>query len=633
MKNKISFIILVVVFFVLSSSNIFAQVLKIDNPELLSKKTITLNTIWEFFPNQFVEPDNSKIVSDYLVSVPLNWSNYNLGGTFDNGEGAGTFRLTIENLKPYTNYAFSLFDITGTASRIFANGKEIAVIGKPSLNLNEMISDQKMGIAVFTSDDNGSAEILIHVSNKFHRSGGIWTSIKIGEESFFRRNYSRQQNITFLFLGALFTVFLYQLLLFFFRKYDMGSLYLAFFTLAIFVRILSTPFSLLKLYIPSFPYSISLRLEYTALFMAPIFFVLYLNELVKNVFSKIMIKIIAITGITIGAIVYLCPIFIGCRLVLVSQIFALLTTIYTVITMVYSYFKTKSPLIRLECWSLFVIFAGVFHDVLDLSHIAIVLPNVSLLPYAFLLFVFFQIAITARLFEQSQNAIDKLSETLVETNKAYYRFVPREFLSLLSKKDITDVHLGEWITRDMTLLCADIRNFTTISESIDGKAVFSLLNRYLMRIAPIIRENNGFIEKYLGDGIIALFSENGEDAFNSAVAIQKEIAELRKELQAENLPRIDIGIGIHYGKIVLGTVGGKDRMNEITLSKAIETVMNIESLTKSYKKPILASRTAVEYWEIQKKFTVTRMNQEYALQHGIKETIFAIDDDILEPLP
>lgn len=605
---------------------------RVENPDALSSKKLSLNTEWEFFAGVFIEPFDNQTPYTCIAPVPSNWKSYNLGEPYNSGKGAGSFRLNITNLKPLAEYAFSIYDLAGTAMQVFANGKELAIVGKPSVNYEETIADQKMGLVSFSADKDGCVEILLHVSNKFHRSGGFWTSLEFGEEGFMHRLYNHKQNTTSLFLGALFTVFLYQLFLYFFRK-DTSCLFLALFALAIFTRILATPFSVLKLYIPSFPYSILLRLEYTALFMAPVFYLLYIYKITGQLIPKIICKIVTAIGLAIAFIVYFLPISIGSRIVFICQIYTIAVLLFIVVFMSYHYFKVRTPITGLILLSLLVIFAGTFHDILAVEFIPIFLPDENFTPYAFLFFVFFQIAITAHQYEQTQNAVEELSKTLAETNKAYYRFVPREFLSLLSKKDITDVHLGEWIIRDMTLLCADIRNFTTISETIDGKEVFEFLNRYLMRIAPIIRDNGGFIEKYLGDGIIALFPKDGRQAFNCAVAMQKQIALLRNDFVLKGLPRIDVGIGLHYGQIVLGTVGEQDRMNEITLSKAIETVMALESLTKKYKKPVIASYTAVEKWNISSMFTIRQLDNDGNSEKEIKESIFAVADDMLEPLP
>jgi class 3 adenylate cyclase len=96
---------------------------------------------------------------------------------------------------------------------------------------------------------------------------------------------------------------------------------------------------------------------------------------------------------------------------------------------------------------------------------------------------------------------------LSKINVAYGRFVPHEFLRFLGHKSIVDVHLGDQVQKEMSILFADIRNFTTLSEGMSPKENFDFLNSYLKRVGPVIRNHNGFIDKYIGDAVMALFPD------------------------------------------------------------------------------------------------------------------------------
>jgi hypothetical protein len=151
--------------------------------------------------------------------------------------------------------------------------------------------------------------------------------------------------------------------------------------------------------------------------------------------------------------------------------------------------------------------------------------------------------ITGAFTEQSLNLLNLLSsqaaisiqnarfyEHLKKVNQAYERFVPREFLQLLDKKSILDVELGQFIERQMTVLFCDIRDFTTLSEEMSPEENFKFINSFLRRMEPAISKNKGFIDKYIGDAIMALFSERADDALLAAI-------EMRANLSAYNLHR------------------------------------------------------------------------------------------------
>ncbi|HEY9702977.1 MAG TPA: GAF domain-containing protein, partial [Allocoleopsis sp.] len=97
----------------------------------------------------------------------------------------------------------------------------------------------------------------------------------------------------------------------------------------------------------------------------------------------------------------------------------------------------------------------------------------------------------------------KIYRDLAATNEAYSRFVPKEFLQFLNKQSIVEVKLGDQVQKEMSVLFADIRDFTTLSETMTPEDNFKFINSYLSRMEPVIVANNGFIDKYIGDAIMA----------------------------------------------------------------------------------------------------------------------------------
>lgn len=178
---------------------------------------------------------------------------------------------------------------------------------------------------------------------------------------------------------------------------------------------------------------------------------------------------------------------------------------------------------------------------------------------------------------------------LAKINLSYSRFVPREFLNFLGKESIIDVQLGDQVQREMTILFSDIRSFTTLSESMTPKENFDFLNSYLKRVSPIIRNNHGFIDKYIGDATMALFPEVPEDALRSAIAMQNQVALYNLDRQKSGYPSIAIGIGIHTGNIMLGMIGEEQRLEGTVISDAVNLAARLENLTKVYGSSILIS--------------------------------------------
>jgi len=173
---------------------------------------------------------------------------------------------------------------------------------------------------------------------------------------------------------------------------------------------------------------------------------------------------------------------------------------------------------------------------------------------------------------------------------SYKRFVPREFLNLLDKRNIVEVQLGDQVEKDMTVLFTDIRNFTSLSEKMTPAENFAFINDFLSYMGPIIRQHNGFIDKYIGDAIMALFSDH-HDAVQASVAMLNTLKTFNQERPERE---IRIGVGLNSGTLMLGTVGEKDRMEGTVISDVVNLASRLEGLTKQYGVSIVVSNDTLE---------------------------------------
>ncbi|OHD59594.1 MAG: hypothetical protein A2Y32_12750 [Spirochaetes bacterium GWF1_60_12] len=137
------------------------------------------------------------------------------------------------------------------------------------------------------------------------------------------------------------------------------------------------------------------------------------------------------------------------------------------------------------------------------------------------LITFLSIVLT-RSYAAAFRTAERLAVELRDADKSTERFVPAAFFESLGRKHRTAVGLGEFVEMDMVVLFADIRSFTGIADELGPAGTFSLLNDWLARIGPIIRARDGFVDKYLGDGILALFPPDKADVVACAVARQVE---------------------------------------------------------------------------------------------------------------
>lgn len=194
----------------------------------------------------------------------------------------------------------------------------------------------------------------------------------------------------------------------------------------------------------------------------------------------------------------------------------------------------------------------------------------------------------AKSFASMRDAVRRTILDLKHTNVSIERFVPQAFLSIVGKPSVADVELGDNKRRTMSILFSDIRGFTTLSEQMSPDETFAFINTYLERMGPVIRDHHGFIDKYIGDAIMALFA-NADDALQAGLAMLAALEGFNAERRATGLPPIEIGIGINTGSLMLGTIGEKHRMDGTVISDAVNLAARIEGLTKDYAAPMLIS--------------------------------------------
>ena len=201
---------------------------------------------------------------------------------------------------------------------------------------------------------------------------------------------------------------------------------------------------------------------------------------------------------------------------------------------------------------------------------------------------------SALLYEKTvQEALDR-EEAIRRIHEVTNKFVPHEFLRALGRNSLTDLRLGDHVERTVTVMFTDVRDYTTLAEQMSPEENFRFVNELNGMIGPLVRKNNGFVNQYLGDGVMAIFPGRAEDALKAAVAIQKSIQQFNKDRKSLHQQPVKIGIGMHTGSLIMGIIGDRERMDAATISDTVNTAARIEGLTKFYHASILLSKETLE---------------------------------------
>lgn len=201
---------------------------------------------------------------------------------------------------------------------------------------------------------------------------------------------------------------------------------------------------------------------------------------------------------------------------------------------------------------------------------------------------------SALLYEKNIKEARDREDAMRLVYEATGKFVPYEFIKSLGHNVITDVKLGDQVEKIVTVLFSDIRGYTTLSEQMTPKENFTFVCSFNERMGPAIRRNNGFINQYIGDAIMAIFPGNASDALSAAIEMQKNVDELNEERLKNDESPISIGVGMHTGSLIMGITGDADRLDATTISDTVNIASRLESLTKYYKTNIILSDACLE---------------------------------------
>ena len=200
---------------------------------------------------------------------------------------------------------------------------------------------------------------------------------------------------------------------------------------------------------------------------------------------------------------------------------------------------------------------------------------------------------------------DDFGPLIDEFNRMVSGLSEKEFLQETFGRHVGEVAAKEILStqtgqvgdqRVVTVMFADLRNFTLLGSRLPPQEVVSILNLFLTEMVEIIERNHGMVNKFLGDGLMALFGATGDSQTHAADALNaaKEMSAAMTKLNAHqdlisSEVSLAIGIGIHTGKAVVGSIGSPTRLEYTAIGDTVNVASRIESLTKALEEPILIS--------------------------------------------
>lgn len=208
-------------------------------------------------------------------------------------------------------------------------------------------------------------------------------------------------------------------------------------------------------------------------------------------------------------------------------------------------------------------------------------------------------------FEVIEKGLNRINENYKESramfdklNTEYSKYLPQQFVKELGKKSVLELSLGCNIQKEVTSVFIDIRNSTKTSYTLSLSENFDFINKYLGIIGPIVRKYNGFVDKYLGDGVLAIFL-SPEVALKASNEIIRTINLDSKSL---GIYSTKVGIGLHTGQVLIGVIGDKKRLSATVIADSVNSASYLEKLNRELGTNLLFSKPTLN--ALQKDFDI-----------------------------
>lgn len=574
-----------------------------------NKSFETLGSGWELYleksPEQTFNLIDNNTPADFTVTVPHEWNLEikRFGATSPNTYGC--YRYVCSNLEPGTKYALHMKESPGTASAFYINRKIIIQTGNPFAMLEKDFqldpwhyspsNSQSIPLyCEFEPDSKGTAEIVVLVSNYYYRKGGLWDTVYLGKAD----DIWRYNILTLVFycivIGSLVFTGLLNLFQFALNKKRTEYFFLGLASFAFAVRIGTAGYCSLGILLPSLCAEIKIKLELLAIWLVPvsilqIVFLIYPSNNRTVVFKflkeKYLRYFLHIITLSMGLLSLVLPAYYSNKFVPYLQDILIIYSLYVIIFSISNLIKRK----RYSLYNFLSFFTIAIGGIIDIIHSnskeTIPIPT---LPFFILVFVIIQIIMLAAIQNDIYKETIKASDDLSKLNESYLRFVPKEFLRLLNKESIIKTKLGDYSNIEMTIIFSKVSIVNTNSKEVSLDENFNIFSEYLRTVSSVIKKYDGFVSKFLSGGFMALFPNSNLDAVRAALEIKDTIRKFNESEVCKN-HTITPWLGIHFGKMIIGTIGEENRMDDTVISDTVNTAARIETVCEQIHKNIIIS--------------------------------------------
>ena len=566
-----------------------------DISEIDRETVYTLKDEWAYAQEEFISPLLPIELYDRFERITQSWTNYTVS---QQKYSYATYAVRIRGFDPEKVYAL-YFTRTSSAFTAFINGRPFYNSGIPGKNLDEEEFDWNARTVILPLNNETEANIVLHISNFNDRSPGAESPFYIGLYDTVQQKHTIEKLLTSGVFALLLAMSAFFISLFLFYKKEQSACLFGILCFIFALRTICYNDFLIKDIFPALSGRIMFRLGYFTFPLAAIFMFFFIFDLFldssKRLFKFLLLLFIPLIIYSICTL--FAPFYFFTNPLTFVQVYTLFLALIAVGIVIRAIILKKHLAIPFCCAFLCFISAGII-DIL-ISNDIIHLPLISHFAILFLLIPMGFIVISH--FSQAFKTLNEITESIEAANISFQRFFPKEFMQFLNKKNIMSIKLGDTIYKDMFIAFVHIDTHTDLATAAARQELLTVYNSVIRSVYPLIKKYKGMIDKYLADGMMLLFYGSAEEAVNCILDITAQIYTLNAHRKAKGLYPMSSSVGIHYGSVMMGTIGEEERMDTTVISDAVNIASRLHAYAAKHNINILVTESlrtqlADKYW-------------------------------------
>ncbi|MCB9760288.1 MAG: adenylate/guanylate cyclase domain-containing protein [Alphaproteobacteria bacterium] len=540
---------------------------------LVEDGPIRLDGDWDLWWGALLAPESLGEAPGQFA-VPESWNGHAAQGRQMSGRGGATYRVRVrlDEREPLALYVQSV----GTAYRLYVDGRLRATRGRVSLDRAGGVPSVRPRIVKLGGAPE-DIELVLQVSNHHYRKGGLWRPITLGTVDEIRRLRDLNLLLDGLILGSLGILALYHLGLWLYRREDEAPAWFALFCLLSAVRTSTMGEILILGALPDMGWQLYNKVNYLSLYMIFLAFTFFLDALFPGMLHRVVPRIVAVFYGLLCGIVLITPVEIYSYTPIPFQIGSLALAFYALGALAVTAWRGDEGA-RLVLVAFTALLVTVVNDILYANQLV---QTSNLFPLGVLAFVFPQSFLLSRRLSLALTRVEGLT-------RVFQRFVPGQFLDRIAREGPEDIEPGRARVETLTILFADVRDSEALSRTLRPQALLDFINAWLPEVVAPVRARGGFVDKFIGDAVMALFDRPGrhpEDALAAAVDMQRATEAFNARAERP----VTIGVGVHTGLVTIGTIGSRDRMDSTVLGDAVNLASRLEGVSRMYGARVVTS--------------------------------------------